>query len=87
MTLRNPESLRCVYLHYSFFFYHVYFLLIQYGIYSLQEAEEIMEDFLQKCKKICTEGVSEEDQKKSVEKLRTEVLAKDNAYIKTLLSQ
>lgn len=53
----------------------------------IEEAEEIMEDFLQKSKKICSEGAHENDAAKSLEKLREEVLAKDNAYIKTLLSQ
>lgn len=53
----------------------------------LQEAEEIMDDFLQKCKKIRTEGASEEEISKSLEELRSEVLSKENAYIKTLLSQ
>lgn len=46
-----------------------------------------MENFLHKCKKICTEIEGEDKQAKSLEELRNEVLAKDNAYIKTLLSQ
>lgn len=46
-----------------------------------------MENFLHKCKKICTEIEGEEERTKSLEELRSDVLAKDNAYIKTLLSQ
>ena len=53
----------------------------------IEEAEEIMDEFLQKCKKIRTEDATEDEITKSLENLRSEILAKDNAYIKTLLSQ
>lgn len=46
-----------------------------------------MEEFLHKCKKICGEVECEADRTRSLAELRSEVLAKDNAYIKTLLSQ
>lgn len=58
-----------------------------YISFCFQEAESIMEDFLQKCKKVCSEISNEDTRTKALEELKAEVSAKDNVYIKTLLSQ
>lgn len=58
-----------------------------YNFVCFQEAEGIMEDFLLKCKKVCSEICNEDTRTKAIEELKAEVLAKDNVYIKTLLSQ
>jgi hypothetical protein len=53
----------------------------------LQEAEQLMAEFLQRCKELRTEGRSEAELREEVEKLKKEVRARNNAYIMALLAQ
>jgi hypothetical protein len=53
----------------------------------LQEGEQLMVEFLQKCKELPVEGRSEAELREEVEKLKKEVRARNNAYITALLTQ
>ena len=53
----------------------------------LQEGEQLMVEFLQRCKELPTEGRSEAELQEQVEKLKKEVEASNNAYITALLAQ
>ncbi|KAJ4452329.1 hypothetical protein ANN_03854 [Periplaneta americana] len=51
----------------------------------IEEGEQIMVEFLQKCKELQTEVSTEAELQQSVEKLKEEVKARNNAYITALL--
>jgi hypothetical protein len=53
----------------------------------LQEGEQLMVEFLQKCKELKTEGSSEAELQEKVLKLKEEIQAHNNAYITALLAQ
>lgn len=53
----------------------------------LQEGEQLMVEFLQRCKELQTEGRSEAELQEQVEKLKKEVVARNNAYVMALLAQ
>ena len=53
----------------------------------LQEGEEIIQDFLSKVKKIPVSDMTEEQVLAEVMKLKDEVNAKGNPYIKDVLSR
>lgn len=53
----------------------------------LQEGEQLMVEFLQRCKELPTEGRSAVELQEQVEKLKKEVEARGNAYITALLAQ
>jgi hypothetical protein len=53
----------------------------------LQEGEQLMVEFLQRCKELPTEGRSEAELQEQVEQLKKEVEAHNNAYIMALLAQ
>lgn len=53
----------------------------------IEEAEQLMAEFLQRCKELRTEGRSEAELREEVEKLKKEVRARNNAYIMALLAQ
>lgn len=53
----------------------------------LQEGEQMMAEFLQRCRELPTEGRSEAELQEQVEKLKKEVEARNNAYVTALLAQ
>lgn len=55
--------------------------------FVLQEGEQLMVEFLQRCKELQTEGRSEAELQEQVEKLKKEVEARNNACITALLAQ
>ncbi|XP_050392192.1 DNA mismatch repair protein Msh2 [Patella vulgata] len=52
-----------------------------------QEGEELIHDFLQRVKKLPINSMTEEDLKKEVDKLKEEISAKNNPYIKDILAK
>ena len=52
-----------------------------------QEGEQIIKDFLAEAAKLPVESMSEEEAASEVEKLRENVLAKNNPYIQALLAK
>jgi hypothetical protein len=53
----------------------------------LQEGEQLMVKFLQKCRELQTEGSTEAELQVKVEQLKEEVWAHNNPYITALLAQ
>ena len=56
-------------------------------LFNLQEGEDIIQDFLQKVKKLPLDSLSSEELEVKVNELKAEVKAKENPYIKDLLAR
>ncbi len=56
-------------------------------MFSIQEGEEIIKDFLNKVKQLPMSSMSENDALAEVKKLKDEIAAKNNPYIQDVLAR
>lgn len=56
-------------------------------MFSIQEGEEIIKDFLNKVKQLPMSSMSENDALAEVKKLKDEIAAKNNPYIQDVLAK
>lgn len=53
----------------------------------IKEGEELIDEFLDKCKKLKSDELSDEDLQKEIAKLRDEAFARNNPYIQALITK